>query len=396
MKQGAAAVARVRGGGLRGVLVGVQVALSMVLMCGAGLLLRGLTTTHTVEPGFEYRNVAVAAFDLLSARYQPEEAAAFARQLSERVAALPGVEGVAYGIEPLSPDREAGPVRLPTQSETDRRFAALNFVSPGYFPLLGIALTRGRSFTDAELASDAPVAIVSETTARNYWPGQDPLGQRLIVGPERELEVVGVAADAQVSSVGEIDPYYVYLPASSRVQFLLKLLVKSHTDFAATTAGIRAAVQGLDPGLWVRVNPLESNLDWSRKVSGMVTALAAALGLLALALAAVGIYGVVSYLVSRRAREIGVRLALGARAGQVSALILRQTMRPVVIGALLGLLATAGVGRALSSMLFGIHPADPLGLGTGIALVVGIALTAGLLAARRAAGVEPLRVLREE
>jgi len=396
MKQGAADAARVRGGGLRGALVGVQVALSIVLMCGAGLLLRGFTTTHTVEPGFEYRDVAVAAFDLVSGGYDPQEAAVFARQLRERVGALPGVEGVAYGIEPLSADAEASPWRLPGESEVSARFAPVNFVSPGYFSLLGIALTHGREFTDDEIARDAPVAIVSEATARNYWSGQDPLGQRLLTWGGRELTVVGVVADSQVSSVGQVDPYYFYMPAGPSVQRLVKLLVRSNGDFGATAAGIRAAVQGLDPGLWVRVNPLEQNLDWSRNVSGIVSALAASLGLLALTLAAVGIYGVVSYLVSRRAREIGVRLALGARAGQVLALILRQTMRPVLVGALLGILAAAGVGRALSSVLFGIDPADPLGLGTGIAFVLGIALLAGVLAGRKATRVEPLRVLREE
>jgi len=395
MKQGAVDSVRARGGGLRGALVGVQVALCMVLMCGAGLLLRGLTATHTVEPGFEYGDVAVAAFDLLSGGYEPEEAAAFARQLRERVGALPGVEGVAFGIEPLSSDREAAPLRLPTESEAGA-FAGLNFVSPGYFPLLGIALAQGREFTDAELARDAPVAIVSESTARNYWPGQDALGQRLIVGSEREVEVVGVVRDAQVSSVGEIDPYYVYLPAGPRVQFLVKLLVKSRTDFAATAASIRAAVRDLDSGLWVRVTPLEQNLNWSRNISGIVSALAASLGALALALAAVGIYGVVSYNVGRRAREIGVRMALGARAGQVLTLILQQTMRPVVVGALLGILAAAGVGRVVSSVLFGVDPVDPLGLGAGIVFVLSVALAAGAIAGRKATRVEPLRVLREE
>jgi predicted permease len=396
IKQGAAGSGGAPGGRLRGALVGAQVALCMVLICGAGLLLRGLTATQTVDPGFRYRDVAVAAFDLASSGYDPQEAAAFARTLRERVAALPGVAAVAYGIEPLSAEAESGPLRLPGENEQSARFAPVNFVSPGYFSLLGIALTRGRDFTDAEVARDAPLAIVSEATARNYWPGQDPLGRRLLTWTGRELEVVGVVADAQVSSVGEIDPYYLYVPAGPNVQRFARLLVRSSGDFGATAAAVRAAVRSLDAGLWVRVNPLEANLDWSRNLSGMVTALAGSLGMLALTLAAVGIYGVVAFFVGRRMREIGVRMALGARARDVLTLVLRQTMRPVLVGAALGVALAVLAGRGLSSVLFGVSATDAVGLGAAIIFVLGIALAAGALAGRRATRVEPVHVLREE
>jgi predicted permease len=395
MKQGAGAGSW-RGGRLRGTLVGVQVALCMLLMCGAGLLLRGLATTRTVDPGFVYDGVAVVAFDLESSGYGPEQSAAFARTLRERAAALPGVQSVAFGVDPLGPDSEAAPVHLPGEVAASARFAPVNFVSPGYFSVLGIALTRGRDFTDAELGRDAPVAIVTESTASNYWPGADPLGQRIVVGADRELEVVGVVRDAQVSSVGQVDPYYVYLPATAAVQRLVKLLVRSDAESAVTAANIRGAIRSLDAGLWVRIDPLERNLDWSRSLSGIVTGLAGSLGALALALAAVGIYGVVSYFIGRRSREIGVRMALGARGRDVLALILRQTMRPVVVGAVLGLGAALAAGHGLSSVLFGVNPADALGLGTATAFVLSVALAAGILAGRRATRVEPTLVLREE
>jgi predicted permease len=358
-----------RGGRLQGTLLGVQVAVCMVLVIGAGLLLRGLYATQTVAPGFVYREVAYASYDLESAGYDPEAAAVFQRRLIEQVGALPGVETAAYALrEPLSSGRTPVTIRLPGQDENDWQPAELNAVTPGYFSLVGIPIARGRTFTDAELASEAPVAIVTDTTARNYWPGRDPIGQTLLwsFGPDQavRLQVVGVAGDAQVTSLGRIEPYYVYVPAAPRWGDL-ELLLRSRADFASTASAVRAAVRTLDPGVAVRVSPLEANLEYWQNLSGSVTALAASLGALALVLASVGIYGVVSYSVSRRVREIGIRMALGAGARNVLGLILRQTMRPVVVG-----------GAAF--------------------FVLGVALAAGVLAGRRATEADPVATLRYE
>lgn len=389
-----------RGGRLQGILVGSQAAMCMVLVIATALLLRGLSATQTIDPGFGYEDVAVATYNLESAGYGDDEAFSFQQALRENAGALPGVEGAALAmLEPLRADEsESTAFRLPGRDQF--RVAGMNVVSPDYFDVVGIPIVRGRTFEPAELDDTSSAIIVTETTARNLWPGQNPVGQTLSLAIGRNLEVavsvVGVAKDAQVSNVGIIDPYYVYLPANPRAAKLLRLLVKSRADFASTAAGVRATARTLDAGLFVRIDPLASNLDYWRNLSGMVTALAAALGLLALSLASVGIYGVVSYFVSRSTQEMGIRMALGARGRDVLVLILMRTMRPVVVGAVIGLAAAVAVSGVLSSVLFGISPFDPVGMGGAALAVLGIALAAGVVPGRRAARTQPSAALHYE
>jgi hypothetical protein len=273
-------------------------------------------------------------------------------------------------------------------------------VTEDYFSVLQVPIVRGRAFTPEEVAtppSGPRPAIVSDTTARNLWPGVDPIGRTLLAGPpgmagaEEMLQVVGVAKDAQLTALGRIDPYSVYVPGASAA-----LMVRSRADVTTTISNIRAAVRAIDPTLVLTVLPLEASLGWSRGISGTVTALFGALGVLALVLAAVGTYGVVSFAVSGRHREIGIRLALGATAWSVLGLILRQTMRPVAVGAVIGIAGASALSRVLSSVLFGVSPADPIGLGGAALLVLGVALAAGTIAARPAAGADPTAALRSE
>jgi predicted permease len=386
-----------RGGRLRGVLVGVQVALCMTLMIAAGLLLRGLYVTHTVDTGFEYRDVAFVSLESVLDVHAPEEAAAFRRRLMAEVKALPGVTAAAYtDRQPLGMDNAAIEIRLPEESEKTSRTAQLISVTPQYFSVLELPIVRGRTFTDVEVqdrtAGAVPV-IVSEATARNLWSGTDAIGRTLISSmlPGQTMQVVGVAADARINSLGTIDPYYIYMPGGSSA-----LLVKSRVGFGATASSLRAVLRGLDPTFAVDVLPLESNLAWWRGLSGIIATLGAALAILALVLASVGIYGVVAYSVSRRYREIGIRMALGAESRGVLGLILRQTMRPVVAGAMIGFAAAAALSRILTSLLFGVSPADPIGLGGAALLVLVAALAAGILAARPATQSDPTAALRHE
>jgi predicted permease len=401
IKQGTQGTASARGSRLQGVLLGAQVAITMVLMVCVGLLLRGLTATQTIDPGFEPRNVAVASYDLRGGGYDPAEAPAFQRRLLEEVRSLPGVEAAAQAItEPLNADSESVPIGLPTQDRARFRNVDVNGVTSDYFDVVGIPIVRGRAFEDADMTDGSTAAIVTESTARNLWPGQEPIGQTLLmaVGPDqdRALEVVGVARDAQVTVVGQVEPYYVYLPAAPQTAFLFRLLVKSRTDFSSTAAAIRAVAERLDPALAVQVNPLETNFDYWRNLSSIVTGLGGALGLLALTLGAVGIYGVVAYFVGRRTREIAIRTALGARPGDMLAMILRRTMRPVVIGAVIGVGAAVAVSSVLSSVLFGVSPLDPIGIGAAVLFVLAVALAAGVLPGRKAARQHPLAALHYE
>ena len=399
-KQDSAGASSRRGGRLRGTLVGVQVALCMVLMIAAGLVLRGLHATYTIDPGFEYRSVAFVSLESAFDGYSPEESEAMRRRLMDALAALPGVDAVASAEqEPLGDDMAPAVFRLPRESERESRGGEVVPVSQDYFSVLEVPIVRGRAFTEDEVRNQTAKprpAILSATTARNLWPGGDPIGRTLLwespgLPVVNTLQVVGVAADAQLTALGQIDPYYVYVPGEGG-----EVLVKGRTNVATTVSGIRAAVRAVDPTLVVTVLPLEATLGWSRDISGTVASLFGGLGVLALVLAAVGIYGVVSYSVSGRYREIGVRMALGATARNVLAMVLRQTMRPVVVGAVIGLAGAAALSSVLSSVLFGISPADPVGLGGAALLVLGMALASGVMAARPATRADPTATLRHE
>ncbi len=381
---------------LQSVLVGVQVAACMVLMISAGLLVRGLYAAQTVEPGFTYEDVAVASFDLTG--YDTARAGAFQRELTERVGSLPDVDAVAQSA--ATPLAEGGMGSMARVPGGDRPFALrFNVVSPGYFALLELPIVRGRTFTETELAAGSAAVIVTEATARRLWPDRDPLGETLTMalGPNPaaaaqnrpDYQVIGVAKDAQIIGIGEVPSNYVYFPTSPGWQRGLRLLVKSHVDFGATAAGIRAAAASLDPGLVVRVAPLEANLEIWRSLAGLVSSLSTSLGALALALVSVGVYGVVAAAVGRRTREIGIRMALGANRRSVVALMLKRTMRPVIVGATIGIAASVGVSRVLSSVLFGVSPVDPLALIGSVLVVATVAVAAGTLPARRAARIDP-------
>jgi predicted permease len=385
-----------RGGRLlRHSLVAVQVAVCMILLIAAGLLMRGLYFAQTVNPGFTMDGIAVVNLDLRTQGYKEEPAAALERRLQEKVAGLPGVDGVVEARQtPLNDNHWVTNFSIPGKpAEYDVEH---NVISQGYFSMIGIPIVRGRDFTEEEVRAGANVAIVTETTARKFWPGEDPIGKILREGDKTDLQIVGIARDAQVSHLGETPKLYVYLPAGPKEQSRLQLMIHGGGGFAAVAAGVRSAAAELDPDVVVDVTKFEDNLETWRVPARIVAGLSGALGALSLLLAAVGVYGVVAYAVSRRTREIGIRMTLGANGRDVMSLMLRQSMRPVLIGGAIGIVGCAGVSWVLSSMLFGVSARDPIAFLFVPAFLLGIALLASYVPARRATKVNPVVALRYE
>ena len=395
-----AASGRKSGRFLRNVFVAAQVAVCMILLLAAGLLLRGLHYAQTVNPGFEMQGLATTYFNLQSLNYDEHRAAAFIGQLRQRIAVLPGVTEVAQAeCGPLSSDRSGD--RFFASGSSDPIPIEYNHVSPEFFSAVGIPIVRGRAFSPNDW-KDGTAIIVTESTARRLWPGQEPLGKtlrpRLTGGlPGPEYAVIGVARDAQVSHLGESDTMYLYFPGGSPADSLRSyLLVRFSGSFTDLSNGFRAIAQSLDKEVPVDVKKMDDNLEVWRAPSRIATGLSAALGALALLLASIGVYGMVSYSVSRSVREIGIRMALGADTSKIMHHVLLQAMRPVVLGALFGVAGCAAVSWVLSSLLFGLNPRDPIAFAAVPIFLLLVALAASYIPARRAMHVDPVVALRYE
>jgi predicted permease len=379
---------------LRNTLVGAQIAVCMILLLAAGLLLRGLYYAQTVDPGFEMKDVGAAFLFPKAQGYDENRATAFMGRLRERVAGLPGVSEVAQAeCAPLSHDFSADYFTVPGRSE--KVAIEYNHVSPEYFSVVGIPIVRGRGFQPGE-RPNSPGIIVPESTAQRLWPGEDPLGKTLREDTGREYSVIGVTKDAQVSHLGDVKTPYLYFPAGPQDNVRTYVLVRFTGNFTLIAKSIREAVRSLDPDVPVDVVRLEDYLEVWRSPSRIVAALAGALGALAVLLASIGVYGMVSYSVSRCVHEIGIRMALGADRTEVMKLVLEQAMRPVLIGGLAGVAGCAAVSHVLSSMLFGLSAHDPIAFISVPLLLLVVALVASYIPARRAMCVDPTVALRYE
>jgi hypothetical protein len=317
--------------------------------------------------------------------------------LADRLRALPGVRGVAAAwYQPFTDRPPAAPLAAADGAGAALRGRA-NLVDADYFSTLGLRLARGRAFTREEAASGAAVAVVSETAARRLWPDGDALGKAVSVGVQGSAAttavVVGVAADTRSGWVWEPDQGFAYLPVPPGERRELHLLVRSD-DPAALLAELPREAVAVDPRLRVAASRLQDALAFQMKPFQAAAAAGAALGLLALALATVGVFGVASFLVRQRVREVGIRMALGADPGKVVRLVLGQGARPVALGLALGLAGAAAGTRVLRGILAGLSPLDPVTY-LGVALLLGsVALLATLGPARWAARVDPVVALR--
>jgi len=387
---------------LRNALVIVQVALSLVLLVCAGLVVRSLQVAQRTRPGFTPENAVTLSFDLGLQGYTEEKGRAFQRQILERAQSLPGVRSVALvSTLPLSLDYSYSSIYVEGQSitpSTNLPVAIPNEISPNYFRTMEIPL-RGRDFSDHDDKEQSRVAIVNETFARRFFPGRDAIGGRFNHGgPDKPYwEIIGVAADGKYNSLGENAKPAFYRPLLRNYSTNATLVARIFGGSQSAINGLRSELLNLDPTLPVyNVETLSEHMSLPLFPFRMAAIVLGSFGVLAIVLAAIGIYGVMSYVVAGRTREVGVRMALGAARGDVLFLIMRQGMSLALIGLGFGLLIAFGAAQLLVKVLFGVSPADPLTF-AGVSLL--LALVAGLacyVPARRATKVDPLVALRYE
>ena len=391
---------------LQSAFVVVQFALALVLLVGAGLLVRSFVSLLRVERGFDPQGVLAATVQSWAYYPTPDRRAAFVQEATERLAALPGVHGAgvtsALPFAPQIGQDEAGfeiegrPAASPEESKTVRTAA----VTSGYFAALRIPLRAGRMFGSTDARGAALVAIVSEALVRRHFPNQNPLGQRIKVtfgGPVAPRTIVGVVADVRHGGLHEAPQPTVYLPHSQAATGANAFVVRTGGDPLAALGQLRAEFRAINPAMPIASTAtLESLLDDSLAERRFHLALLGAFASVALLLAALGVYGVMSHATTERTHEIGVRMALGARAADVLRMVMRQGTSLAIAGAVGGLFGALAVTRLLRGMLYGVTPLDPLAyLAAGMLLLIAAGL-ACYLPARRAARLDPVRALRAE
>ncbi|MGE5144830.1 MAG: ABC transporter permease [Acidobacteriota bacterium] len=415
LKEGGAAGAGREGRRLRDFFAAVEIAVALVLLVGAGLMARSLAALRRVDPGFDPRDVVSLEVSVVGTRHvEPERRAVLYRQLLERIRSVPGVRSAgAINHLPLAGDIWGWPFSIegrPQPRPGESPVATYRAVMPGYFATMRQPVLRGRDVSDAD-AVDAPgVVVVNEWLARSHWPGVDPIGERITLddpGPNRKwLTVIGVVKNAvrgEWTSPPEDEIYLSYLQTRQLLEgrgpavAYITLVVRTDGDPAALAPSLRSAIWSIDPSLPVSaVQTMESVVALANGRARFQTLLLAAFALAAAALAAVGIYGVMSYAVSRRTREIGVRMALGASPAEVRRLVIGQGARVALAGGLAGLGAALVLTRWMAGVLYGVRPSDPPTYVAVAAALVGVALVASWLPARRAARLDPVAALRAE
>ena len=404
LKQGArgsaAGFGRGRRLGAQQLLVVAETAVALVLLVGAGLFVRSLQRELAVAPGFDPRGLLRARL-VLPQRYTPEMRRQLALELDARLGALPGVGAVALGSDlPLGGSTSAGFIYVPEAEQSVRFYR--HSVAPGFFSALGIRLVEGRAFTAADRDGAPAVVVVNESMARRFWPEGTPVGRSLRLGAAggREVSVVGVVADARQRDLTtplattEPDVYFALpqLPSDE-----LQVAVRSALGAETVAAAVRRELQSIDPTIPLfGVQPMEALLAQQTSASRLASSLLAVFAAAALLLTAVGLYGVLAFVVSLRQREIGIRLALGATRRRVLGGVMRQGLRLVASGLAIGVLVAAGATRGIANLLYGVGAHDPVVFAGVPAVLLAVAALASWVPARRAAGIDPLQALRSE
>jgi predicted permease len=386
---------------MRSLLIVSEIALALVALVGAGLFLRSMQRAQEINPGYESKNLFQYAFDLGALRYNPAHGQQFFRDAIEHAKSVPGVADAAISSNGLFGGGLAGTIfREGEQTDPNNRgtLITLNNVSPGYFSTLRVPILGGRDFNDFDREKTTPVAVVNKAMANLLWPGQEAVGKHffIVVDPTK-YEVVGVVGTTVVGQIGEDPQPQAFFPLRQQYSPFATLAVRTIGDPEALMGAVRTQVNQLDRNLALtNGQTIGQTLAQGLWPSRMGAALLGLFGLLALVLASIGIYGVLSYSVSQRTSEIGIRMALGAQSKQVLALVLKQGMLLAVIGAVLGVVVALPVTRLASTLLYGVSPTDPLTYISITLLLMAVALLACYIPARRATRVDPLVALRYE
>jgi predicted permease len=379
----------------------MQVALSLFLLIGAGLFVRSLQNLRAVDDGYNTDQVVTLAIDPAQSGYKLDQLRDFYTRLGERVEAVPGVKSVSFVRNtPLSGRFSRIGIEVPGfQSLPDEEMAVLlNQAAPQFFSTFGTPLLMGRDFSAEDTPDSPKVVIVNESLTRHFFGSEIPLGKRLSLESYKDLEIVGVVADARYRNLKDPAPQTAYIPFSQYGTMNQRTLcVRGAGDPNALIAAVRREVNSLDPNLPVfNVKTFADQIDESVSRERLVAMLSSFFGLFALLLASLGLYGVMAYAVARRTREIGIRMALGASAGNVLWLVLRETLLVMTVGIAIGLPAALGAAQLIAGLLFGLTPTDPLTITLATLLMIAISALAGYLPARRASRVDPMVALRYE
>jgi putative ABC transport system permease protein len=397
----------------RGLLVVSEVALSLVLLIGAGLMLRTLLQLSSVRPGFDPNNVLTAALPVPNTKFpSPAAQISFCDQVLRELRAMPGVESAGLiDSLPLDGGGSHQPVAMegqPVVPMADQPEVDVRVISPGYLHAMRIPLVRGRDLNDADVAGRPPVVLISESMAKRFWPNENPIGKHVTLTffPDAVREVAGVVGDVKQDSLDQNRPVeMLYWPVSQITappsetwrSFGLSLAVRTSADPTSAISAVTTAVHLVDPEMPVeQLVTMEGLISASLFPQRFNVLLLGAFAGLALVLAAVGIYSVLSYTVRRRVREIGIRMALGASHSDVLRMVVSDGMKPILLGVAIGLAAALALSRVVASLIFGVRATDPLTFAAVALLLVAVGLLATILPAYRATRVEPVRILRDE
>jgi predicted permease len=387
----------------RKVLVAVEVALAVILLIGAGLTLRSFRYALSADVGFDPDGIATTSIVIPAAKYPtPEHVARFYDQLITNVAALPGVKAAAaVNVTPLCQCNETtsfeieGRPPFPRDQQPDAGYRA---VTPDYFSVMSIAMRAGRAFTPRDGIGQPLVVIINETLARTYFAGQNPIGQRMrFGGPETAAQIVGVVADVRHSGPAQPTQGEVHFPEAQEASQSMTLVVKTDADPVGLAGPIRAAVAAIDPDQPVYdQRTMRDVVNLGLGPFNFARQLLAVMALIALILSAVGIYGVIAHVVAERAREIGIRIALGGSRRAVVRSVVAQAIVPALWGVGFGVVGAGAITNALAAGLIGVQPLDPATFTGAALLLLACAAAAGYVPARRAARVDPVVTLRSE